>query len=109
MTTEDKLLFARRIFVLVIMVASINTCWHFFRAWLPLFLQEARGYSESFTNYFTSAYYVATDVGCIFAGAATLWLARRGMHVHRARSAVYFCCALLTTLSAVVAILRRAG
>jgi ACS family hexuronate transporter-like MFS transporter len=97
-------LFIRRIIVLIVVVATINACWHLFRAWLPKFLREGRGYSESAALQFTSAFYVATDVGCILAGAATLWLHRVGLAVIWARWFVFLICSLLTTLSVVISI-----
>jgi ACS family hexuronate transporter-like MFS transporter len=95
----------RRIAVLVVVVVSINACWHLFRVWLPLFLQEGRGYSERFALGFTSAYYVATDVGCLTAGWASLALHRRGLSPGAARLWVFTTCAALTTLSVGAAIL----
>src|SRR5437899_9885404 len=35
----------RKLFVLIVVVVTINTCWQIFRAWLPMFLQKGRGYS----------------------------------------------------------------
>src|SRR5262249_8522846 len=81
--------FSRRFLLLCVIVACINTCWQLLRAWLPKFLQEGRGYSESNALYFNSLYYVATDVGCLGAGALTLWLNRRGLSVHGSRSLVF--------------------
>jgi ACS family hexuronate transporter-like MFS transporter len=95
----------RRFWALVTLVVSINLTWHFFRVWLPLFLREARGYSESDVNYFTSAYYAAADAGCILSGLATLFLARRGFAVHTCRQLVFLAGSLLTMLSVAVAFL----
>ena len=89
--------------MLVIVVVSINICWHLFRVWLPLFLQKGRGYSEEFTLGFTSAFYVATDVGCIAAGAASIALHRRGVTAGFARLLVFAGCSLITSLSVVIA------
>src|SRR4029077_9601025 len=55
--------FFRRFWVLVVLVVSINTTWHYFRAWLPLFLQTQRGYDTHESGWFILAYYVATDLG----------------------------------------------
>lgn len=95
----------RRFLALVVLVVAINSAWHFFRAWLPLFLQRQHGYNLEQTSYFTAAYYLATDLGSLSAGFATLWLARRGFSVHRSRVLVFLACALLTSLSVVAATL----
>ena len=63
-------------------------------------LQTGRGYSEAASLNFTSAYFVATDIGCLLAGFVSLWLARKyGTSAHDARRWVYGggCC--LTSLS----------
>lgn len=97
----------RRFWALTAMVFCINTSWQLIRAWLPKFLQQGRGYSEEFALYFNSVYYIATDVGCILAGAATLWLVKRGMSVHGGRVAVYAGCALLAALTTVASFLPQ--
>jgi len=97
----------RRFWALAMMVISINTSWQLIRAWLPKFLQEGRGYSEVEALYFNSAYFIATDVGCIAAGFVALRLARRGMAVHRSRTLVYLGCALLASLTTVAAMLPQ--
>jgi ACS family hexuronate transporter-like MFS transporter len=102
-----RLLFSRRMLVLFFVVACINTCWQTLRAWLPKFLQQGRGYGETDALYFNSLFYVVTDVGCLGAGALTLWLARRGLAVHASRSAVFLGCAALSGLTIVAALLPR--
>jgi sugar phosphate permease len=99
----------RRLFVLVVVVVAINACWHLFRVWLPLFLQEGRGYSERFALGFTSAYYVATDAGCLAAGWASVALHRRGLTVGTARWLVFVACAAITALSVGVALTPAGG
>jgi ACS family hexuronate transporter-like MFS transporter len=96
-----------RFWLLMVVVVSINLTWHFFRHWMPLFLQRGHGYSEETTNYFTSAYYLATGLGSFCAGFGTLWLVRRRFSVHGSRMAVFAGCTLLTTLSVVAAQLER--
>jgi ACS family hexuronate transporter-like MFS transporter len=89
-----------RFIVLLVIVAAINICWQTFRAWLPKFVQIGRGYSEAEMLYFNSLYNTATEIGCIAAGAATVWLSRSGMSVHRSKVWVYGGCALLVGLAA---------
>jgi ACS family hexuronate transporter-like MFS transporter len=104
---EDPGRFWRRFAALAVTVIAINITWHYFRAWLPKFLREYHGYDRAAANYFTSAYYIAADVGCIATGAAVTWLVSRGREVHTARMITFLGCALLTALSLVAAGLGR--
>lgn len=97
----------RRFWALVIAVVAINFCWQLVRAWLPKFLIEGRGYPEAEALRFNSLYYISTDIGCLVAGATTLWLVRRGWDVHRSRTTVFGVCALLTALTALASVLPR--
>ena len=97
--------FVRRFLVLAVVVLTINLCWHFYRAWLPKMLREQHHYSRGTVNYFTSAFYVATDVGCLAAGFAARFLASHGWSVHASRVLTFLACGLLTALGAVVAVL----
>jgi ACS family hexuronate transporter-like MFS transporter len=94
-----RVLLSQRMIVVLVMIACINTSWQLLRAWLPKFLMEGRGYAETAAFNFNSFYYVATDVGCIGAGALTLWLVQRGLPVHRSRLLVFLGCALMTAAS----------
>jgi ACS family hexuronate transporter-like MFS transporter len=84
---------------LVVTVISINLSWQFFRAWLPMFLEEDRSYSKQEVQWLTAAYYIAADAGCIAVGFTVKWLAGRGWGVHRARVFLFGICAMLTALS----------
>lgn len=102
-----RVLFSRRMLVVLVMIACINTCWQTLRAWLPKFLIEGRGYAEADALYFNSLFFVASDIGCLGAGALTLWLARRGWSVHGARRSVFLGAAALTALTTCVAFLPK--
>jgi ACS family hexuronate transporter-like MFS transporter len=97
------LLSDRRFWILVVVAVAINTTWHYFRVWMPLFLREVHDYTLEQTNWFSLAYYLATDAGSLAAGFLTLALTRRGWTVHGSRLAVYLGGALLTLLSLVAA------
>jgi MFS transporter, ACS family, hexuronate transporter len=99
--------FWRRFAALLVTVIAINLCFHFFRAWLPKFLREFHGYDRDTVNYFTSAYFIATDVGCLSMGLAVKRLTLRGWPVHGARMATFALCCVLTGLSTVAAVLPR--
>jgi hypothetical protein len=105
---DDRLprpLFARRFVVVCVAVIALNLTWHFFRVWLPLFLQKEHHYTEAFTNDFFMAYYFAAGVGSLVAGSAALLLAHRGVAVHTSRVIVYLICAALCCLSIAAAVL----
>ena len=90
-----EVIFSRRMLVVFFVIACINTTWQILRAWMPKFLQEGRGYSETHALSFNSAWFVATDAGCLAAGALAVWLARRHLSVHAARVLVFAGCAVL--------------
>ncbi|MCC6507823.1 MAG: MFS transporter, partial [Pirellulaceae bacterium] len=96
-----------RFWALFITVIAINISWQLIRAWLPKFLQQGRQYSEAEALYFNSVYYISTDVGCLLAGAFSLWLTRRGVGILNARLIVFGLCAALTSLTTVAAFLPR--
>lgn len=108
---EDKggflaALLSKRMMIVFFVVACINTTWQILRAWMPKFLQEGRGYSESQALTFNSVWFMATDLGCIAAGALAIMLARR-LSVHAARVAVFAGCAALCAACAFVPLLGR--
>ncbi len=90
-------IFVRRFLALVVVVITINLCWQYFRAWMPGMLREQYAYSQREVQYFSIAYYLATDVGCLAIGFLIKWLTTRGVAVHRARMATFLACSLLTS------------
>jgi ACS family hexuronate transporter-like MFS transporter len=101
-TTLRRPVFFRRYWVLVVVVVSINITWHFLRAWLPLFLQKQHGYKIEESSDFFTGYYVATDIGSLSAGFASLFLIRQGWTVFGSRVLVFTTFALITLLCLVV-------
>jgi ACS family hexuronate transporter-like MFS transporter len=89
------------------MVVLISICWQLFRAWLPLFLEKGRGYPLQDALSFTSAFYIASELGVLSVGAFTLWLQRRGLAVHASRCAAYAACGVLTLLTTAAAFLPK--
>jgi len=102
-----QILRGRRIWIIFFVIAGINTTWQILRAWLPKILQEGRGYSEAEALYFTSAWYVATDIGCLGAGAMAVWLARRHGSVQSARVRVFAVCSLACAACALTPFLPK--
>lgn len=96
------LLLSRRFVVLLIVVISINLCWHQFRVWMQLFLEQGRGYERDAALDIATWFNVATDVGCLSTGFATAALSRRGWTAHGARCLAFGICALLTATGCLI-------
>ena len=97
------ILLGRKFWALAILILGAQTCWHLFRVWLPKFMQEGRGYSETEALSFNSAYYIGTDIGCFSAGLISLWLVRRfSLSAHAARRRVFQGACVLTSFSVFV-------
>lgn len=94
------LLLSRKFLTLLIVVISINLCWHTFRVWMQLFLEEGRGYTRNEALNVATWFNIATDVGCLTTGFATVALGRRGWSVHGSRCLAFGVCALLTASGA---------
>jgi ACS family hexuronate transporter-like MFS transporter len=92
---------------LMAMVVLISLCWQLFRAWLPLFLEKGRDYKLQQALDFTSAYYIAAEVGVLAAGFLTMRLHKRGMSIHASRCFVFLGYGLLTLLTTAVALLPK--
>ncbi len=89
--------------VLVVVVMCINITWQYFRVWLPKYLEETHLYTRNQVGWFTSAYYISTDIGCIGIGVLVKWMSGSGWDVHRARLLTFTACAGLTLLAVAVA------
>jgi ACS family hexuronate transporter-like MFS transporter len=103
-TALPRRVFLRRFAALAVLVVAINATWHFFRVWMPLFL-DSRGYGVDDYQYFSVGYYLSTDIGSLSAGLATFLLARHGLSVHGSRMVVFAVCGALTLLSIAAAVL----
>jgi ACS family hexuronate transporter-like MFS transporter len=90
----------RRFWALALLVMGMQAAWHIPRVWLMMLLQTGRGYAETTALNFSSAYYIATDLGCLLSGAASMWLIRRRAATpHDARRTVYMGACVLTSCS----------
>jgi ACS family hexuronate transporter-like MFS transporter len=102
-----RIIFGRRMLVIYVVIAAINTTWQILRAWLPKILQEGSGYTENESLWFTSLWYAATDIGCLGAGALAVWLARGRLTVHQARVVVFAACGALCASCALTPFLDK--
>ena len=79
----------RRFWLLAVLVIGVNTTWHTFRVWLPLFLESQQGYSKAELQRFSFVYYAVADVGSWLAGGAVVLLHAGGVRLHPARMWVF--------------------
>jgi ACS family hexuronate transporter-like MFS transporter len=105
-TTRSWGVFLRLLVVLAIVVSCLNISWQFLRAWLTMFLQDFHHYSPSYTRGVVVAYFVATDVGCLLAGALAKQLTLRGWSASAARKLGFAVFAALTALAALVPLIE---
>lgn len=79
----------RRFWVLVVLILGVNTSWHTFRVWLPLYLQKNLGYSRDESLWFNTQYFIAADIGSWLVGLVVVMMVRKGVHLHTARVLTY--------------------
>jgi ACS family hexuronate transporter-like MFS transporter len=97
-----------RFWAIALLIIGAQTCWQLFRVWLPLFLEQGRGYSKNEVKDLTSLYYIAADAGCILAGVFSLWLVKHWkLTTHMGKRRVYQACTLLTCSAALIPWLGR--
>ena len=97
-----SVIFSRKYLALVIVVLSINLCWHQFRVWMQKFLIRGRGYEEFASLDINFWFNVMTDVGCLSAGFATAFLFRRGLSAHWSRCLIFGVCSLMVVSGAAI-------
>jgi MFS transporter, ACS family, hexuronate transporter len=105
-----SLLADHRFWLLAVVVSCINGTWSLYRVWLPLALQDKSGlaFSEDMTlGRILPAYYIITDIGCLLAGAATVWLHKRGYSVLNSRRLVFTFCSLIVMPGMLLPIISR--
>jgi ACS family hexuronate transporter-like MFS transporter len=93
-------LFSLRTFWITLAVGiTINVGWHFFRIWLPRFLDVDMRFTEEEILWVLAGFFVAADLGSMAAGYMTRRLTRAGFSVERSRKLVLMGTALLCLLS----------
>ena len=104
----STILSSRRFWALALLIAAMQPAWHIPRVWLMQFLHNGRGFAESTVLNFTSVYYIATDIGCMLAGAFSMWLVRRwSMSPHDAKRSVYAGACVLTSCAVFIPFLGQ--
>lgn len=103
--TFGQVVWSRKFLVLVIVVISINLCWHQYRVWMQKFLIRGRGYEEVDSLNINFWFNVMTDIGCLVSGLVTAWLYRKGLTPHAARCWVFTACSLLVASGVLIPLL----
>jgi MFS transporter, ACS family, hexuronate transporter len=78
---------------------TVNICWHFYRVWLPRFLDVDLKLAQGNIQFVLMGFYVAADLGSLGAGYLTRRLTFAGYSVERSRKIILLAAALLCTLS----------
>lgn len=97
----------RRYWLLVLLVLAVNTSWHTFRVWLPLFLQNQNGFTEREMQYFSMLYYLVADAGAWAVGLGGLLLVWLGLSLHGGRMMLFALCTLLVLCGLMLPTLER--
>jgi ACS family hexuronate transporter-like MFS transporter len=98
----------RRFWVLVVLILGVNTSWHTFRVWLPLYLRENLQYTNEESLWFNTQYFVAADIGSWLVGLVVVMMVRNGVRLHTARVTTYAVGVLLALTSGVLPFVPRA-
>ena len=93
----------RTVVSLAMIVVGMNVCWHFFRHWLPKFLERS-GYDSNQRSWIVSMFYLSADVGCLSIGALSSWMVRRGVSLVQTRARLFLVCGMMTSMTYFVAL-----
>ena len=84
-----RVFFDKRFWLLVVLIIGVNTTWHTFRLWLPLFLEKQLLYSKPDVRWISFAYYAIADVGSWVVGLSVVLLTRSGVTLHASRMTTF--------------------
>ncbi len=71
--------------------------WGTLAFWVPLYLSEARHFALKEIALYAWLPFLAADLGCLFGGAVSLWLQRRGVRLVTARRGAFTLGAVMMT------------
>jgi ACS family hexuronate transporter-like MFS transporter len=71
--------------------------WGTLTFWVPLYLSQARHFDLKQIALFAWMPFLAADLGCLFGGAVSLWLQRRGVRLINARRGAFTVGAVMMT------------
>jgi len=84
----------RRFWILIVVIIGVNTSWHTFRVWQPLYFRDSLNYSSAEMLRYSTLYYTVADVGSWLAGFAVMGLKWKGFALHKSRMIVFAASAL---------------
>ncbi len=102
-----RLLSARPFWITLAVGIAVNICWHFYRVWLPRFLDVDLRLSATAIQYALVGFFLAADVGSLAGGYLTRRLTRAGFSVQRSRKLVLLGSSLLCLLSTPAALVPQ--
>jgi ACS family hexuronate transporter-like MFS transporter len=94
-----RVLERRQFWITLAVGMAVNICWHFYRVWLPRFLDVDLKLSQHDIQLMLMAFYLSADVGSLSAGYLTRRLTYAGTSVERSRKIVLLLAALLCLAS----------
>jgi ACS family hexuronate transporter-like MFS transporter len=81
--------------------------WGTLTFWVPLYLSQARHFDLKQIALFAWMPFLAADIGCLFGGAVSMWLQRRGVGLINARRGAFTLGACLMTGVAFAGLVRN--
>jgi ACS family hexuronate transporter-like MFS transporter len=100
-----EIFLTRRFWIAMVVAITVNICWHFYRVWLPRFLNVDLKFSQQQIQWILIGFFLAADLGSMLGGYTTRRLAYTGWSVPRSRSLVLLGGSLLCLLSTPAALL----
>lgn len=97
----------RQFWITLAVGIAVNICWHFYRVWLPRFLDVDLRMSQHDIQFVLIGFYVAADLGSLTSGYLTRRLTYAGFSVERSRKLVLLFSSLLCLLSTPAALFAQ--
>ncbi len=102
--TFAQVLCLRTFWITLAVSLAVNFCWHFYRTWLPRFLDVDLKLPSDQMQWVLAGFFVAADIGSLGSGYLARRLTYGGFSVERSRKLVLLGAALLCLLSAPAAL-----
>jgi ACS family hexuronate transporter-like MFS transporter len=107
--TFAQVLLSRAFWVTMAVGIAVNICWHFYRVWLPRFLDVDLHLSQRQVQLVLAGFFVAADLGSLGSGYLTRRLVDAGSSVEWSRKIVLLAAATLCLLSIPAALFSTAA